>query len=484
MNVITRTLLLVSLASFPALGLAQQIGPQAGQQIGQQIGETGYGPMSTGYVDFLAGLAYTDNALLTAGGQRNDGIGTVGFDADYARHGTLSINLLGNIDRLQYIRNSFSGSFYGNFKGDALWGTPSDPLQWLLSDSFGEGMVDPLAASTPTNLQWVNQVTTGPYLNLNFGLRNRFTLYGLYGRSDYQTSPYSSQTYEGGAEITHQLAGSTSLSLQASDARTAYLDPSALIGTPGHGSAYYIKQAQIEFQGQYVRTNVTLGAGYNIIDYAGHQHGAPYYNVQLSRSISPFTTVFVGAQSSYSSFGGSMQSPTALLSVEGGVPQGAGFITSSPFQERMATAGVNFHRVLTTVTLSGIYQEDLYTQQSQYDNRDATADLTIGRQLRPTVSLQLQVYGSYEDYTHYHAHTRRISAMLTLSKQLARTTFGLYVRGTQQSGAPGVSSFNAASYHDIEVGVYFTYDLFGQRNPGGSGAGLAMGGLGLPGGAL
>lgn len=468
MNVTARILLVLALMSVPAIALAQL------------PGATGSGPTSTGYVDFLAGLAYTDNALLTAGNRRSDAIGTVGFDTDYSRQGTLSINLLGDLERLQYLRNSFSGSFYGNFKGDAIWGTPSDPLQWLLSDSFGEGMVDPLAAPTPTNLQTVNQLTTGPYLNLNFGLRNRLTVYGLYGRSDYQSSPYSAQTYEGGAQFTHKLAGSTSISLQASDARTAYLDPEAFLDSPGRGAPYYIKQAEIEFQGQYVRTNVTLGAGYNIIDDAGQQQGAPYYNVQLSRSISPFTTVFVGALSDYSSFGGSMQSPTALLSAEGGVPQGPGFITSSPFKEREVTAGANYDRGLTTVTLSGIYQEDLYTQQSQYDNRDATADLTVGRKLQPTLSIQLQIYGTYEDYSHYHAHTHRITAMLTLSKQLARATFGFYIRRSQQSGSPGASGFNAASYHDDEVGVYFTYDLLGPANSGG--AGLGMGGLGLPGG--
>jgi hypothetical protein len=473
MKTIVRTVLILTLVTVPAVGLAQEVG--------QQIGETGYGPMSTGYVDFLAGLAYTDNALLTAGGQRNDGIGTVGFDTDYTHQGTLSINLLGDLERLQYIRNSFSGSFDGNFKGDALWGTPSDPLQWLLSDSFGEGMIDPLAAPTPADLQWVNQVTTGPYLNLNFGPRNRLTFYGLYGRSNYESSPYNAQTYEGGAEISRQLAGSTSVSLQASDARTAYLDRTSLLANPGHGAAYYIKQASIEFQGQYVRTNLTLAAGYNIIDYGDQQHGAPYYKLQLSRSLSPFTTVFIGGQSSYSTFGGSMQSPTALLSAEGGVPQGAGFITSSPFEERMATAGVNFHRVLTTISLSGIYGESLYVEQAQDDNRDATADLTIGQQLRPTVSLQLQVYGTYESYGEYHARTHRVTAVLTLSKQLARTMFGLYVRGTQQSGSPGASGFTAASYHDFEVGAYFTYDLFGERTPGGGGAGLAMGVPGLPG---
>ena len=99
MNVTARILLVLALMSVPAIALAQL------------PGATGSGPTSTGYVDFLAGLAYTDNALLTAGNRRSDGIGTVGFDTDYSRQGTLSINLLGDIERLQYIRNSFSGSF-------------------------------------------------------------------------------------------------------------------------------------------------------------------------------------------------------------------------------------------------------------------------------------------------------------------------------------------------------------------------------------
>jgi hypothetical protein len=458
---------LVAPLLLPALALAQDM---------PQLSASGTGPMTTGYVDVLAGLAYTDNALLTQSQQSSDGIGTLGLNMDYARQGRLSLNLLGNIDRLEYIRHSFSGSFYGNFTGSALWGKPTDPLQWMLDDSFGEGMTDPLAAPTPTNLQWVNQLTTGPFLNLNLGLRNRLTVYGEYARSTYQRSPYDAQTFEGGAQVSHQLSGDTSISLQASDARTTYTDRAALVGTPGAGSAYNVKQAAIEFQGQYVRTTVSLAAGYNTINFGGVTHGSPYYNVQLSRNISPFSTVFIGAQSYYSSFGGAMQSPTAQLSLQSaGLQSGPGLITAQPFKERIGTVGWNFNRARTSFSVTGSYQQNLYDLQPQNDNRDETVNVTIGRQLRRTVSLQLSGYGSYDDYTELDARTHQYNVSLTLTKQLARTSIAIYVRRTQQNGSSGASSFAAASYHDDMVGVYFTYDLIGQRNTGGAS------GMGMPG---
>ena len=439
----------------------------------------GTGAISTGYIDFIAGLAYTDNALLTRQGGVSDGIATVGFDTDYARQGRLRLDLLGDIERLQYVRSSFSGSFYGQFRGDALWGKPTDPVQWLLADSFGEGQTDPLAAPTPINLQTINYFTTGPFLNLNFGLTNRFTVYGLYARSSYQRSPYDSQTFEGGTEIAHQLAGDTSLSLQASEARTEYLDRTALIDTPGGGARYDTKQASLNFQGQYVRTSISLAAGYNTINYGAREHGSPYYNVQLSREISPFSTLFIGGESFYSTLGASMQSPTAMLGAEGGISQETGYITSQPFKARMATAGWIFHRARTTLTLSGIYQQDLYDQQPLDDHRDETANLSIERQLSPTVSVRLHAHGSYDDYTELDARTHQITVTLTITKQMARTAFAFYIRRIQQSGSPGFSNFAAASYHDDQVGVYFTYDLFGQHTPGGSGT---LGNMGMPGG--
>ncbi len=469
MKTIARLLFLAPL-TLPAVVLAQQIPQQM-----PQPGAYGTGPISTGYIDVLAGLVYTDNARLSKGGGRNDGIGMAGLDVDYARQGRLRLDLLGNIDRLQYIRKSFSGSFYGEFNGEALWGRASDPVQWLVSDSFGEGMTDPLSAPTLTNLQTVNYLTTGPYLNLHFGLTNRFTLYGLYARSSYQRAPYDSQTYQGGAQFSHQLSGATSLSLHASDARTEYVERATLLNTPGRGAPYDVKQVSINFKGQYIRTNVSLAGGYSTIDYGNAQHGSPYYRVQLSRRISPFSTVFIGAESFYSNLGAAMQSPTAMLSAQVGVGQGAGYLTSLPFKAQMDSAGWTFQRARTTFGISGGFQQDRYDQQRADDHQTETGNVTIGRLLTRTVSLQLNAYGSYNDYPQLNAHTHQFAATLSVTKRLARTMFALFIRRTQQSGSPGQSNFSAASYHDDEVGVYMTYDLAGQRS--GGGAAFGMGGL-------
>ena len=55
------------------------------QDIGQpaQAGTTASTPAQhSGYVDLLAGLGYTDNALLTSQNHASDGIATVGFNVD------------------------------------------------------------------------------------------------------------------------------------------------------------------------------------------------------------------------------------------------------------------------------------------------------------------------------------------------------------------------------------------------------------------
>ena len=467
-----RIFLLAPLA-LPVLAYAQRM-PMP------QPGSFGTGPISSGYVDAIAGLTYTDNAQLTQNNHASDGIGSIGLDTDYSRTGRLSLSLLGNIDRVQYIRNSFSGSFYGNFNGSALWGKPTDPLQWVLSDSFGEGTTNPLGAPTPQNLQTVNYLTTGPFLNLNFGLTNRFTVYGEYARSTYQRSPYDSQTFEGGVQLAHKLAGATSISIQASDARTEYLDRAALINSPGTGSRFYVKEAAIQFKGYYIRTNISLAAGYNILDSGSMRHGSPYYNVQLSRSISPFSTVYIGGQSFYSTFGGTLQSPTAQLGMQSGGNLGIGLITSQPVQQRRATAGWNFHRGRTNFNLGGTYADNLYPQLPADNHRDEFVNLSIARQVQPTLSVGLQATGGYNDYQQIGARTHQFTATLTLAKQFYRSTISLYLRRMQQTGSPGASGFAAASYHDDQIGVYFSYDLIGQRTPTGAN-GMGTGMPGLPG---
>ena len=446
---------------------------------------SGASAQQLGYVDLMAGMLYTDNALLSSSQRTSDGIALVGFSTDYERRGNLSLDLLGNLDRLQYLRHSFAGSFYGQFVGSGVLGKPTDPLQWQLNDSFGEGMTDPLASPTPQNLQTINDVETGPLVNLHFGLTNRLTLSGLYSRTTYQRVPYDSQTYQGGVRFVHAISGASSLSVEASTAHTKYIDSAAVQSFFGGASSTYdIRQASISYRAHFVRTRVLLRGGYNTLQYVrGPNHGAPLYELRITRRISPFSTVFLGVQQDYSTNGGALASPGARIGLQMGASLNAGLTVAQPFSMRSAQVGWMFQRARTNLSLTGTYAQQTFDQTSatnSYNNRDEGVMVAIGRRLRPTVMVQLRLQGYLERYSNLDARSRRYIAELTLSKHFARTTLGIYVERWHQSGAPGISNFQASSYNDDRVGVYVTYDLFGERPVGSTPAGFSsLSGLGM-----
>ena len=455
------------------LGLGWHV--RADAQVANPTGTlAGAAVTDTGYVDLLAGLAYTDNSLLAAGHRSSDGIGTAGFSADYVRRGELSLSLLGSVNRVEYLRGTFGGSFYGHFNGSAILGKPTDPLQWRLSDRFGEGTTDPLAASTPLNLETINDVSTGPIVNLHFGLANRLTLFGLYSRTSYQRSPYDSQAFQGGAQFSHRLSGASSLSFQASSERIDYLNRVAAASRLGGSvSNFDIRQASLAYQGNLMRTLILLRAGYNQLDYgAGVQHGAPLFGVMISHEVSPYSTVFLSGQQAYSSNGSSMGAPDQQAALQAGGSVSPGYSIAQPYNLRSGAVGWNFDRARTHLSLTGTIRQSVYAQTIgtiNYDHRDEGFVAVLGRQLRPTVAVQLRAQGYVDRYTGLHARTEWESVRLTLSKRFARLAIGFYVERRHQSGAPGVSNFLAASYSDDRIGLYFTYGLFG---PGGVGAGI------------
>lgn len=454
--------------------VAQEVGQLPGPS-GQAGAASGAAATQTGYVDLLGGLAYTDNARLSSSGHSSDGIATAGFNTDYQRMGALSLNLLGSLERLQYLRSSFGGSFYGHFFGSGILGRPTNLLQWQLSESFGEEMLNPLSSPTPQNLQTINDVTTGPLINLHFGLTNRLTLFGDYSRVTYQRSPFDTQTYEGGAQFQHALTGASSLSLAASAAHTQYLESAAVQSFLGsNSSGYDLRQASMSYRAQFVRTSVLLTAGYNTVQYGGGaaRHGAPLYEVRFSRQISPFSTLYVEGSQLYTTNGGSLGSPGAQIGLQTGGAQSAGYAVPQPFNQRSADAGWLFERARTSLSLTGTYREEIFNQTglnqrnsiSDSNHQDEGFTFSLGRQLRPTVAVQLSTQGYWERYGQLHAQTRRETIRLSLSKRLARAMIWFYVERDHQSGSPGSSTFFASSYNDDRVGLYVTYDLFGTRS--------------------
>ena len=491
MRLDTRHLCLALLAlSWQAHASAQALSETGQSAQGNETGQLAAPSVpaeQSGYVDLMAGLAYTDNALLTSNHPKSDGIATVGVNVDYRRRGTLSLNLLGNLDRIQYVRSSFGGSFYGRFFGSGMLGKSTGLLQWQLSDGFGEDMTDPLAAPTPQSLQLINDVSTGPLVNLHFGLTNRLTFFGVYSRTTYQRSPFDSQTYQGGTEFAHALSGAASLSLTASTAHTTYIESAAVRSFfAGSATSYDIRQAALAYKGKFVRTDFLLRAGYNTIQFGGGaMHGAPLYEVRLSRRISPFSTVFIDGRQLYTTNGGSLSSPGARIGLQVGASLNPGYAVAQPYNQRSADAGWLFNRARTSLSLTGNYTQQVFDQTTvtadRYNSRYYGVTATLGRQLRPTLRVQLQAQGYWNRYSRLGAQDRRETIGLTVSKRFARAMVWFYISRWHQTGTPGRSGFFASSYNDDRIGIYMTYDLFGERSmqpsmQGMPGFGASMGG--------
>ena len=434
-------------------------------------------PAQTGFIDLLLGAAYTDNALLTSGPRTRDGIGEAGFDIDYARKGNLNLALLGNVVRLDYLHHTFPGSFYGHFFGSAILGKSTDPLQWQMQEAFGEVSPNPLAAPTPQNLETINDVSTGPLLNLHFGLTNRLTLDGNYSRTNYQRSPFDSQTYGGGLEFSHALSGAASLSFEGNDSKTRYLEGSALRIFSGESiPPYNIAQASLSYSAKFVRTIFVLRGGYNMISYEpGPSHGAPLYQLDITHRVSPFSTVFVSVGSEYSTNGASLGTSQTRIGLQSGSSLNAAYSVAEPYNQRSGTLGWTFHRARTRFSLTARVTQVLFDQSlpsnaaralGQQNYLDEGGDVMISRQLRPTVSIELRGSADVEHYANLDARTHLESVQLTLSKQFRRAAIWFYVERLLQGGSPGVSTFRAASYNEDVVGLSFTFDLFGQHAPG------------------
>jgi hypothetical protein len=445
------------------------------QTAGQQTPGPASGALGApGYVDLKVGLAYTTNAYLTPGNPVGDGIALAGLDIDYVHQGAkLDFDALGNIDRLEYLKRSFPGSFYGHFNGSAVWGHPTDWFQWLLSDSFGEAMVDPLAAPTPVNLQTVNYVTTGPTVNFNFGTPNRLTLFGLYSRTTFQSSPFDSQSYEGGASFRHALSAVSSLSLQATSLRTEFLDPAELASFPGAAAGYDTRTASLGYTTKLERTQFAATAGYNTVDYGGKVHGAPLASLQLSRQVSPFSSLFLTGQTGYSTLGGSLQSPTGALPAAGaqatlatGIGAAAGTAAAAPFKQTAGSLGWTFQRARTTVTLMGTASEQRYVQQQTFDQTAETASASWRRELGPNFSAQLQASQTFGHYAQINADNRASTVNLSLSKQFRNAILTAYAQRLQQRTSGQTAGLPVASYNDERVGLELTYDLVGHRPAG------------------
>jgi hypothetical protein len=475
----------VALGEEPVQEIAAQPAPQV------LFGQPGYGIGGYGvlpqYLDLDLGLAYTDNALLTHSDRMSSGIVTAGFDTDYNYVGSnLDILARGNIEWLDYFDHAFPSTAFGFFDGLAMWGHSSDLLQWVLQETYTEGQTDPLLPGTPLYLEEVNYFTTGPYLNLNFTTADRLTFYGLYSNTAFQSSPFSSQEFDGGSTFTHGLSASSSLGLQLDSAYYSF-------DNTGVASDYNLRSARVQYNAEMARTRVAAGAGYAFEDFGGSYSGSPLLSLDLTRQVSASSSLALHGFYGYTTFGSALRAnlaaPISAQMLIGAVP---GLATAAPFKDHLITVGWNFARARTAFSLLGAYDRQIYAGETAVpltpttelarifpreviyegsldDNHNESVVAALTRSLRPTLSLRLQASHTWSAYGQLDSAKVALTIVnLSLHQQFRKLGVSLYVQRAQQgySGEAAPLGFATGSYSEDRGGIEFTYDVLGQRTPG------------------
>ncbi|MGB6449558.1 MAG: hypothetical protein WBE92_02280 [Steroidobacteraceae bacterium] len=457
-----------------------------------------------GFLTANAGIAYLDNAGLTATNQQGDEVASTGLGVNYNRTGReLDITAFGDLDWLQYLNPSTTGEPFGNFLARASWGKPSDLFQWNLQDTFGEAQENPLAAPTVTNEEYFNSVSTGPRLNFNLSTSTSLNIHGLYQNMDYQNSPFNAQSYDGGAGFTLALSRISSLSLALDDVRTQYNEE-------GIAPTYDTRTASLSYSAKFSRTQFAVSAGYTDVNYTDTWSGAPIFSANVTRQLGPYSTLFVSGQTGYTTLGesmtGNLETPAGASVLAGGVPYGS---SPAPFKEQFGSLGWDFNRLRTSLALAASIGREQYEQtpgvsddagssvtaafevdptmelvpemardvrpldlvnldqSTAIDNTFETYSASLTRKLSSSLQASLRAYVTDSRYGNLGASTLWQSYSFELTQKFGRTAVSAYAAWIHDSTSGADSGLAATGYKSTVVGLTVSYNLLAPKSPTG-----------------
>ena len=339
-----------------------------------------------------AGLGETDNVTLAHTDKLSQTMAVTDADFDYLEQSPrLNVDAKGDFTYIDYLQNAYSHELLGRFDGDAKLALIPQRLTWVLQDDFGKMAIDPFTPVTPTNLQNINYISTGPDLALRFGGLTFLNLSARVSRVQYESSPFSSNQAHASVAWGWQLSALSSVSLIGDTER--FLFENTAVNTDFDRSNVFVRY---ELEG--ARTMLSTDLGVTTVEADGKSTQGGLAKASLSRRLSKSARLTL-------EFGRELTDGTSAFS---GLQSGAlGVIATAPaagtsqnYTTDYASLGWQYERNRTTVALSGRWEKDLYDGDQAQDHTLRTAEFRVQRQLTTGLTAQLlgRLYKS--DYDH------------------------------------------------------------------------------------
>src|SRR5258708_1362271 len=291
------------------------------------------------------GVGESDNITLVSTNKVSQTIAAADADFDFKEQSRrLNVDAKGNFAYLDYLQGAYGSQLIGRFDGIAPLAIIPEPIVWVLKDDFGQAAVDPFTPTTPTNLENINYVSTGPDFALRFGANSYVNASARYARAQYATSPFNSNRLLGNLAWGLQLSARSSVSLNAHTDRVLFentLLNSDYDRTKGFG--------RYEVHG--ARTDLTADLGATVVRQNGTSTTGGLAKVELGRKLSSAArlTLSVGRELTDAS--------TSVSNLQSGATGVVGTApaaqTSNNYTSSYVSPGGQYERNRTTVGLSG-----------------------------------------------------------------------------------------------------------------------------------
>ena len=401
--------------------------------------------------DASLGIGETDNVFDTPTDHRAQTMAILGVDFGWVRTGSaLDANVVGNFNYLDYLQHAYKSQLLGRFDGLTSLSLISDHLKWLLQDDFGEGQLDPYAPATPTNLEHINVLTTGPEFTLRPLSDTVVQLGARYSLNTYETSPLSGYRLSENVLLERLLSSNSNVALGAESEQLRF--DNTIVNTDYDLSRFYFRY---DITG--ARTHITATVGEAQANDGGKWVATPLVTFSVTHQLSSQTSLSATAGRELTDAGdafGGLRGGAA-----GGVAVASAAETSGDFLRNYVTAGLQLRGVRTTIGLTADWERDTYAVDEAFDVTRGDLELRLNRQLSNALGAGL--FGALQQSRYFNQDGEINSHIVgaNVTWRASRTLFvdGRYSHNFQgtSGGGYGYSSnilFVTVSYRPLQSG--------------------------------
>ncbi|HEX6928752.1 MAG TPA: hypothetical protein VF267_05860 [Gammaproteobacteria bacterium] len=208
------------------------------------------------------GVLATDNITRSADPPGDEIIGVGEFGANWRYLGTrFAGGFDGTIAYRHYTQSSFDDEARANFLAAGNLFIIPDTFDWHITDRLANAPVDPLATASPTNIQLVNVLETGPRVTLRPGATNELTIAASRAMVEAEESPIDHMRDTGTASLFHDFSANSSAGIVVNAYRVNF-EPEALAPDFEQGDA------QLEYLSRTETRNLSIAGGASRVELA------------------------------------------------------------------------------------------------------------------------------------------------------------------------------------------------------------------------